>query len=290
MEPSVEAEGDQLIGRQLGDYRIGAFLGRGGMGTVYLARQLSSDRDVALKVLHSVFHESRVQRRFEREVRVLAALEHPSIARLYDSGETTIGGLRVHYIAMERVRDARTLVDFATATGLDRDGRLRLFAEVCRAVEHAHQWGVVHRDLKPANVLVDGDGRIKVIDFGIARAQSGDGTLTASGDVVGTPAYMSPEQLGGEADRIGPRADVYALGVILYELLTGQLPHGDARESAAALARRGAARDPTPPGRIDRGLRGDLEILLAARSRTRLVASARIRGVVRGRDRPLPRG
>jgi len=221
-------EADSQAGASIGPYRVVRLLGRGGMGAVYLAEQEQPiRRQVALKVVRAELETRSLLARFEAERQSLARMSHPGIAQVYDAGQA--GGLP--YFAMEYV-DGLPLTDHCDARRLDLSARLELFIEVCAAVQHAHQKGVIHRDLKPSNLLVaDASGRAqpKVIDFGIAKAVSGrltDHTLvTELGLVVGTPEYMSPEQAEmGEAG-IDTTTDIYSLGVVLYELLTGTLPH-----------------------------------------------------------------
>jgi len=209
-------------------YRIVRQLGQGGMGVVYEALQTTPvRRNVALKVLRSFGSEGEATARFSAEQQALALMDHPSIAKVFDAGITDDGR---NWFAMELVAGP-SITEYADAQGLDLAQRIRLFASVCRAVQHAHQKGVIHRDLKPSNVLVaeqDGGPAPKVIDFGIAKAvglRLTEQTLvTQFGAVIGTPAYMSPEQAEGTSLDIDTRADVYSLGVMLYELLVGCLP------------------------------------------------------------------
>lgn len=210
-----------------GRFRLLALLGEGGFGRVYRAEQLRPvRREVAIKVIKPGMDTRRVLARFEAERQTLAIMNHPGIAKFLDAGATESGR---SYFVMELV-EGRPISAFCDEEGLDLRGRLELFVQVCEAVHHAHQRGVLHRDLKPTNVLVlRRDGRLApvVIDFGIARAldeQGPAGTLiTEQGLLMGTPEYMSPEQAGGEPD-IDTRTDIYSLGVMLYELLTGSTP------------------------------------------------------------------
>ena len=212
--------------------RIGAFellepLGEGGFGHVWRADQHEPvRRQVALKVLKAGLDTREVVARFEAERQALALMDHPGIARVYDGGSTSAGR---PWFAMELVEGV-AITTHCQAQRSSLQDRLELFLEVCRAVQHAHQKGVIHRDLKPSNVLVtslDGGFVPKVIDFGIAKATGyGAGAqlgITTGGQLIGTPAYMSPEQISGSSD-IDTRSDVYALGVLLYELLSGHLP------------------------------------------------------------------
>ena len=198
-------------------------LGRGGMGVVYLARQPSLDRLVALKLLpRELGQDPAFSERFSREARALARLDHPNVVTIHDSG--TAGGYS--YFLMEYV-DGSTLRDLMQADALTPGEALELLPQICAGLQFAHEQGLVHRDLKPENLLVTDDGRVKIADFGLAKLlgpERAGATLTLTHQVMGTPHYMAPEQIrGGEVDR---RADVYALGVVLYELLTGELPIG----------------------------------------------------------------
>ena len=212
----------------IGPYRVLDVLGEGGMGVVYRAEQSSPvRREVALKILKLGMDTREVVARFESERQALAVMEHPSIAQVYDAGATETGR---PYFVMELVR-GEPLREYCDSNRLTVRQRVELFISICNAVQHAHQKGVIHRDLKPSNILVaDADGRPlpKVIDFGIAKATErrlGDRTLVTQLDTtVGTPAYMSPEQAGVEGTDVDTRTDVYSLGVMLYELLTGSLP------------------------------------------------------------------
>ncbi len=225
-----------LVGRDLGEFRIERLLAQGGMGRVYLARQRSPDRLVAVKVMRPTHGATAAQQRFQRESTVLGRLRHPGIAQIFTAGSLTVGDEATPYFVMEYVVGGEPLVRACDRVGSSPRQRLELFAEVCEAVAHGHAAGVVHRDLKPANILVDGDGRAKVIDFGVARLMEDDGDgFTETGVFVGTRQYMSPEHCDGGL--IGPQADVYALGVILHELLTGWLPYDVAGRSLTETAR-----------------------------------------------------
>ncbi len=214
-----------LVGSVLGSFRIEAVLASGGMGTVYVARQDEPARLVALKVLSLGLGGEASVRRFRWEAEVLARLRHPGIAQVYAVGVQRLGALEQPWFAMEFVADAEDLTHYADRAGLSVRQRVELLLQACDAVHHGHLHGIVHRDLKPQNLLVDPAGRVKVIDFGIARSLDGDGehaAHTASGCVLGTLAYMSPDQFAGEA--VDLRTDVYSLGVVAYELLAGRLP------------------------------------------------------------------
>jgi len=269
------------VPERIGDYRVLDVLGEGGMGVVYLAEQDNPRRRVALKVLHpGIASPSRIQR-FRHEAQILGRLHHPGIAQVYEAGAEDTGAGPQPYLALELVL-GRTIVEHAAAGGLGVRERLDLLVQVCRAAQHAHERGVVHRDLKPANILVDENGAPKILDFGIARAAaegSGAPTLvTRAGEVLGTLPYMSPEQLGADPALVDARADVYALGVVGYELLSGRLPvdlHGKSLPEAARAIRE---QEPAPLGALSKALRGDLETIFARaleKERDRRYASAR---------------
>ncbi|MCA9283707.1 MAG: protein kinase, partial [Phycisphaerales bacterium] len=258
---------------RVGPYRVVRVLGEGAMGVVYLAEQLAPRREVALKVIRPGIVSPSLQRRFEREVEILGRLQHPGIAQIYDAGSATVAnGSAVPYFAMELVRGER-LVDYANRRGLDRRHRLRLLVRICDAVQHAHLNGIIHRDLKPANILVADDpndpeaiGQPKILDFGIARCTADDlaATLrTDAGQILGTLAYMAPEQADGTLGGVDARADVHALGVIAFELLTGQLPRSLVGQSIVGAARVIQEQPPRRLAAVDRTLRGDLDTIVA---------------------------
>lgn len=262
-----------LAGKRIGSFRLRRILACGGMGTVYEAEQEAPQRRVALKMMRIGLGSPAAARRFRWETEVLAHLRHPNIAQVYEAGvhveEVDGQRLEVPYFAMELVEGARALPRYADEEGLDVATRLRLFVAVCHAVQEGHRHGLIHRDLKPGNLLVDGSGRVKVIDFGVARAgpqgfpAGGAGAWTLPGETIGTLRYMSPEQLTGAAAALDVRTDVYSLGVVLYELLSGRSPYPDADGPLAQVAGVLRRQTPVPLRERDARLRGDVESIVA---------------------------
>ncbi len=233
--PPASPRRDASVPAAIGPYRLGDRIGEGGFGVVYLAEQDAPiRRTVAIKLIKPGMDSAGVIARFEAERRLLARMDHPGIARVLDAGAIPAGlpGEGRPYFVMEYVA-GEPIHTFCDRAGMGIEARVDLFIRVCEAVQHAHQRGALHRDLKPSNLLVrPGDRgeepRPKVIDFGVAKALLAldvDGPVTRADHVVGTPEYMSPEQ--ADAQDVDTRTDVYALGVVLYQLLTGQLPHGN---------------------------------------------------------------
>jgi eukaryotic-like serine/threonine-protein kinase len=251
---------------QVRGYRVLRVLGVGGMATVYEAEQESPRRRVALKVMHMSLARTSALQRFRFETEVLARLKHPGIAQIYEAGTCDgPGGQQVPFFAMEFVEDALTITAHARSAGLSTRQRLTMFADACDAVQYGHQVGVIHRDLKPGNVLVDQGGRTKIIDFGIARSVATDAeSLTrheGGGQLLGTLNAMSPEQCAG-GHRVDTRTDVYALGVTLYELVTGRLPHDLSESPMPEAIRIIQSVDPPRPGTLTPDAAGDLEAII----------------------------
>jgi serine/threonine protein kinase len=219
---------DEEVGQTLGRYKLLENVGEGGCGVVYVAEQIEPvRRRVALKVIKLGMDTKAVVARFEAERQALAMMDHPNIAKVLDAGATETGR---PYFVMELVRGIK-ITDYCDQHQLPTKERLDLFIKICQAIQHAHQKGIIHRDIKPSNILVtlhDGVPVPKVIDFGIAKATEGrltDATVyTQLNQFIGTPAYMSPEQAEMSGLDIDTRSDIYSLGVLLYELLTGKTP------------------------------------------------------------------
>ncbi len=243
-------------GVQIGPYKLLLRIGEGGMGSVWMAEQSKPvRRKVAVKIIKAGMDTREVIARFEAERQALALMNHPNIAKVLDAGETNQGR---PFFVMELVK-GKPITKFCDSSKMRPEQRLKLFTSVCRAVQHAHQKGIIHRDIKPSNVLVaehDGEPVVKVIDFGLAKATGQSLTektmFTAMGQMVGTPTYMSPEQAEGGID-IDTRTDVYSLGVLLYELLTGVTPIDAGRIRSAGFAEiQRMIRDETPPAMSQR--------------------------------------
>ena len=265
---AVGAEEDDLApGTTVGDVRVVKLLGAGGMGRVYEGIQASTQRTVAVKVIRAGVVSATAARRLAHEAQILGRLSHPGIARIYSGGVTRIGGRDTPYFVLEYVERPRSITAFVVERQLSRPDRVRLFRGVCAAVAHGHARGVVHRDLKPGNVLVDASGQPKIIDFGVARSTTNEGQLTTmhtgTGEILGTAQYMAPEQLVGTADDIGAPADVYALGLIFYEVLTGALPYDVRQRPIYEVARVVREVDPKSLDSVDRQFRGDLTAIVA---------------------------
>ena len=263
-------------GACVGPYTLREVLGEGGMGVVYLAEQTSPiKRRVALKLIKPGMDSKQIVARFEAERQVLALLNHPNIAQVHEAGTTKAGR---PYFAMELVAGV-PITEYCDRNAFTIDERLRLFIQVCQAIQHAHQKGIIHRDIKPSNILVaakDCQAVPKIIDFGVAKALTQsltDRTLyTVQGQFVGTPEYMSPEQAEATAQDIDTRSDIYSLGTVLYELLTGTLPFDSEslRDGGIEHVRRVIRdKDPKTPSTRLSGL-GDKAACVARQRRTQV--------------------
>jgi tRNA A-37 threonylcarbamoyl transferase component Bud32/tetratricopeptide (TPR) repeat protein/TolB-like protein len=260
--PAPEIDAGAAAPRHIGPYRVLREIGRGGMGVVYLARHQAYPKAVALKVVRPGIDSELLLARFRRERDILAAFEHPGIARLHDAGTAEDG---TPYLAMEHV-EGTALLEWADSRRLSTRARVELFLDVCAAVDYAHQRQILHRDLKPSNILVTADGKPKLLDFGVAKLLESDETVpgetTLTAAALMTPEYASPEQVRGEP--LGPPSDVYALGVVLYELLTGARPYRLANRSHREIERAVCETDPQKPSTMvtGPGLRGDLDAIV----------------------------
>lgn len=252
-EGPAPAPGTRL--RYFGDYEIQSEIARGGMGVVYRARQVSLNRPVALKMIRAgAFASDEEVRRFHAEAEAAAALDHPGIVPIFEVGEHD----GHHFYSMKRIEGGGLGDHIGRLKTRPRDAA-RLMAEVARAVHHAHQRGILHRDIKPSNILVDAEGRPHVTDFGLAKRIESDSGLTASGAIVGTPSYMSPEQARGHTRAVTTACDVWGLGAVLYHVITGARPfEGD---SAMDTLRRVIEREPPRPRSIAPGVDRDLETI-----------------------------
>ncbi|MDH4338720.1 MAG: serine/threonine-protein kinase, partial [Candidatus Krumholzibacteria bacterium] len=267
-------------GRRIGRYTIKEVIAEGGMGVVLRAVQDSPRRDVALKLIRGGIASENALRRFRLEAEVLGRLDHPGIAHIFEAAVTDTGVGEQPYFAMELV-EGETLGEYAARRKLGTRARIDLLARVCDAVHHAHQKGVVHRDLKPANIVVRSDGQPKVLDFGVARVTDSDLQATTMhtsiGQVIGTLAYMSPEQVRGRHEDVDARADIYGLGVVCYEVLTGRLPQDIEGKVIAEAARMITEEDPKTLRSTGQGFPADLETIVGkclAKERERRYASA----------------
>lgn len=250
----------------IGQYHIKRVIASGGMGTVYEAEQQHPKRSVAVKVIKTGIVSRAMLRRFEFESQILARLRHPNIAQVYEAGMHRDASGVTPFFAMEYIPNATPITTFARSKQLGTTELLELFIQVCEAAHHGHQKGVIHRDLKPSNVLVDTAGQAKIIDFGVARSTDSDMAVTtlqtSVGQLIGTLQYMSPEQCAADPQDLDTRSDVYALGVILYELLCDRLPYditGLEIHQATAVIR---DRAPTRLSAIVKTLRGDIETIV----------------------------
>lgn len=235
---------DSLIGRQLGDYQIEARIGRGGMAKIYRAYQPSVQRYVAVKIIATDLADENdlvvFRERFAREAKVVASLEHTHVLPIYDYGLID----DTAYLVM-RLLDGGSLSDLISDGPVPLERTRNIFSQVARGLAYAHSKGIIHRDLKPANILFSSTGDAYLTDFGLAKWVEGSPDLTQSGKIVGTPAYMSPEQLRG--DPIDQRADIYGMGIILYHMVTGELPFDSDTGDVVSIMYQHLERDPQPP-------------------------------------------
>ncbi len=272
-EPSTETQVTPrmpaAIPKKIGRFHVKGVIASGGMGTVYRAVQEHPRRTVAVKVMKRGIASRSAMRRFEYESQILARLRHPGIAQVYEAGthdDPGAPGEPVPFFAMEYIPNAKPITEHAKEKKLGTRERLGLFANVCEAVHHGHQKGIIHRDLKPGNILVDSHGEVKIIDFGVARGTDSDLAVTTVqtdiGQLIGTLQYMSPEQCEADPDDIDTRSDVYALGVVLYELLSGRLPYNVSSSKIYEATRVIREQEPTKLTTINKALRGDVETIV----------------------------
>jgi serine/threonine protein kinase/thiol-disulfide isomerase/thioredoxin len=252
--------------QKIGQYLIKRVIASGGMGTVFEALQENPKRPVAVKVVKSSLANDSAVRRLEYEAQLLAHLRHPGIAQIYEAGSYDDNGIQTPFFAMEYIPNAKSIIEYSLENKLSSSDRINLFLQVCDAIHHGHQRGIVHRDLKPSNILVDSSGRVRVIDFGVARATDADmkqaAGFTNYGQIVGTVQYMSPEQFDADPNDIDIRSDVYALGLILYELLSGSLPYTSSSDRLFDFASEVREGKTIPISIKDTSFKGDLEAII----------------------------
>ena len=241
-------------------------IGRGGMGVVYEAERVHPRRRVAVKLLRPTFTHPAARKRFQHEILLLARLQHPGIAQIFDAGVAPSRDGPVPYFTMELV-EGRSLLGVGADSSVDTRARLSLVAAIADALHHAHLRGIVHRDLKPGNILVTRDGQPKILDFGVARALDPElhtTTLrTEVGQLIGTLPYMSPEQVAGSTPELDPRSDVYSLGVVAYELVAGRLPYDLGEKIVPEVMRVIQQQEPARLSATNRACRGDIETIIA---------------------------
>ncbi|MDQ3331940.1 MAG: serine/threonine protein kinase, partial [Planctomycetota bacterium] len=240
------------ISAQVGVYRLREVIGSGASSTVWKAIDTRLDRVVAVKIPHAGEFAADELTRLNREARLAARLRHPGIVRIYD-----VGVFDKRPFLVSELIDGKSLKDRLRERRFEPDEAAELCIQICKAAEHAHAHGLVHRDLKPANILLDLEGKPHIADFGLARATDGEAaSITHEGQILGTPAYMAPEQASGKG--VDARSDVYALGVLLYELLVGSRPF---RGDATAVIHAVLHEDPAPPRRMNPSIPRDLETI-----------------------------
>jgi serine/threonine-protein kinase len=232
--------------RRFGPYELLEEIGRGGMGVVYKARQTTLDRTVAIKMILGSYLESDEHlRRFQAEAKAAARLQHPNIVHIHEVGQLHDR----HFFAMELI-EGISLAERISQGPMETADIVRLMVATARAIDELHRHGIVHRDLKPSNILLDADGNPHVTDFGLAKMFEGDVARTATGVIAGTPSYMSPEQAAGHGDQVGPASDIYSLGAMLYELLTGRPPFREPTPVETVM--HVLSREPVLPRRLNR--------------------------------------
>ena len=261
----IPPEATARIPKRVGHYHIKRAIAAGGMGTVYEATQEKPRRTVALKLMKHGIASRSALRRFEYESQILARMRHPGIAQVYEAGTHRDDTGTVPYFAMEYIVGAKPITQYVKEKNLGTRQRMVLFAQVCEAIHHGHQKGIIHRDLKPSNILVDAQGQVKVIDFGVARGTDSDMAVTTLqtdiGQLIGTLQYMSPEQCAADPHDIDTRSDVYALGVVFYEMLCDRLPYTVTRAAIHEATRMIREEQPTRFTSINKTLKGDIETI-----------------------------
>jgi serine/threonine protein kinase len=257
---------EQVIPKEIGGYIITGILGEGGMSIVYTALQNHPKRVVAIKVLRGGLYSPTASKRFHLEVEILGKLDHPWIAKIYDAGTHDDGNGATPYYVMEHVEGARELTQYLEDEELQRRDVLKLFTMITSAVEHGHHRGIVHRDLKPGNILIDSKGEPKIIDFGVARSLDSDKVqaeaMTEAGRLVGTVQFMAPEQVDAKISDVDARCDVYALGAVLYQMLTKRLPRTLEGLPIYEAVRQICIEDPVLPTVYEDTIDQDLEAII----------------------------
>ena len=252
--------------RQIGKYSLKRVIASGGMGTVFEGVQENPRRSVAVKVIKGGDVSGKAVSRLKYEAQMLARLHHPGIAEIYEAGTYEEYGVEIPFFAMEYIPNAKTITEFAASKKLTVEQRLRLFLQVCDAVNYGHQRGIVHRDLKPDNILVDSQNRVRIIDFGLAKATDSDlrhtHVQTEVGQIVGSLQYMSPEQFEADSSDLDTRSDVYSLGVVLYELLSGVLPYDLKAKNLIEIAHTVKEGRPTPLSKSGLKIAPEVDIIL----------------------------